>query len=210
MSFTDASANRALVVLLRHAQRPPLPEGETGNALPLTERGREQAFAFGRDLAGPVCTLRSSPLSRCVQTAEALRSGAGIDVAIKKDEVLGDPGVYVLDAELARGNWRRLGRHGVLAHLVARSDPLPGMADPEFATRRLIEHMLTVANGRAGWHFFISHDALVAPLAARVLGRALPPEQYPDFLDGVTLWHEQGSLGYEYRGHQGTRPWTRY
>jgi probable phosphomutase (TIGR03848 family) len=55
----------------------------------LADTGREQAAALAARLAGvPVAAIVSSPLDRCVETAEAL--AAGRDVAVETDDALGE------------------------------------------------------------------------------------------------------------------------
>ena len=67
------------LLLLRHAERPPIPPGTFGNDLEITPAGRREAEALGRALAQgePVAGVYSSPVLRCVQTAEAMAAGAG-------------------------------------------------------------------------------------------------------------------------------------
>ena len=68
---------------------------------------------------------------RCVQTAEALRAGASVEIPIVVDRLLGDPGVFVVDEKVAWANWEERGHEGVMAHLVSGHEPLPGMAAPD-------------------------------------------------------------------------------
>lgn len=64
------------VVLVRHGRTTANSEGALAGWTPgvaLDEKGREQALALGRRLAEvPVAAVVTSPLERCVQTAEAL------------------------------------------------------------------------------------------------------------------------------------------
>ncbi|MFC9974411.1 MSMEG_4193 family putative phosphomutase [Spirillospora sp. NPDC127200] len=69
-------------------------------ALPLDERGRAQAAAVAARLAGlPLAAVVSSPLDRCLQTAEAIAaarrgsgggSGGGSEVKVEVDERFGE------------------------------------------------------------------------------------------------------------------------
>ena len=96
-----APDDRAVVVLLRHSVRDHLPEGDAGYVLPITDIGRQLALELGGLLRGRLRTLHASPLVRCVQTAQALAEGAGADVSVIPNQLLGDPGVFVLDGRRA-------------------------------------------------------------------------------------------------------------
>jgi probable phosphomutase (TIGR03848 family) len=81
----------ATVLLVRHgltAMTGPVLAGWTPG-VHLDERGREQAAALGRRLAGvPVAAVVASPLERCQETAAVL--AAGRDLAVETDDRLGE------------------------------------------------------------------------------------------------------------------------
>ena len=109
--------------------RGPLPSGDAGNAVPLTRGGARLARCLGTMLGDRLCTLHISPVPRCVQTAEAMRFGAGVDVPIVSDRPLGDPGVYVIDARRAWFNWEALGHEAVVQSLVSESSAMKSGLD---------------------------------------------------------------------------------
>ena len=194
-----APCDRAAVVLLRHSIRDELPSDGIGYKLPLTEEGRQQATKLGQILGQRLKTLHSSPLTRCTETAEALNEGAGLTLTIIEDRLLGDPGAFVLDGELAWSNWERLGSRGVTQHLITGDDALPGMARPSEAAHALVRHMFAISENRLGMHIFVTHDSLVMVTAARLLGRQLEQESYPDYLEGVLFWKGEGVIHAVYR-----------
>lgn len=194
--------DRPVALLLRHSVRDDLPPGEAGRILPITEMGRQVAIQLGEELCGRLRTLHASPLVRCVQTAEALREGAGVEQAVVPDRLLGDPGVYVLDDRLAWSNWESLGHEGVMAHLVSASDALPGMARPDEAARFLVQHMLAVAGEAPGVHVFVTHDSLVTATAARLLGEPLGTNDWPWYLEGAFFWRAADGLHTAYRDYE--------
>lgn len=191
--------DRAIVVLLRHSVRDHLPPGDVGYCLPITEVGRRLAEELGAHLRGKLRTLRTSPLDRCTQTAEALARGAQSDLEIATDRLLGDPGAFVIDGQRAWTNWAVLGHEGVMKHLVTEAAELPGMARPGEAARLLVQHMLAVANGTPGVHVFVSHDLLVTATAAQLLGKQLDVGDWPWFLEGVFFWEDSTGLNTAYR-----------
>lgn len=194
-----------VVLLLRHSVRDALPLGDAAYTLPITRIGWKLGKEFGALLAHRLRTLRTSPLIRCVQTAEALREGAGTDLPIIKDQLLGDPGVYVLDGQLAWSNWETLGHEGVMAQLVSASDPLPGMARPDEAARLLVQQMFEIAGKEPGIHVFITHDSLVTATAAQFLEMPLGPTEWPQYLEGAFFWRDELGTHITYRQHKDTR-----
>lgn len=195
----DVPASRPVAMLVRHAARPPFVDGEDGYALPITELGRRRALALGHLLGARLRTLHTSPLLRCLQTAEALREGAARDVAIHQDRLLGDPGVYVLDDRIAAEQWAARGHEGVMAHLVLEDHALPGMAVPDHAARLLVHHMLAIGAEDPGLHVFVTHDSLVTATAARLLGEPLGPEAWPRYLEAAFFWRQEGTVRAAYR-----------
>lgn len=197
--LSEIPASAPAAVLLRHSVRDHLPPGDAGYSLPITEVGVTLAQQLGSMLEDRLRTLHASPLTRCIQTAEALRAGAGVDIPVVEDRLLGDPGVFVVDGKRAWSNWVELEHEGVMEHLVSQDFPLPGMADPDPAARFLVQHMLAVADGRAGLHVFVTHDSLVTATAARLLGEPLGPDAWPWYLEGAFFWSENGHLTTSYR-----------
>ncbi len=197
-------AEESVALLLRHSVRAPLPPEDVGYMLPITEVGAKLGRELGRMLGRRLRSLRSSPLARCLQTAEALRGGAGADLPIVSDRLLGDPGVYVIDERLAWTQWQTLGHEGVMRHLVSSNHALPGMAQPGEAARSLVHHMLSSAEGAPGIHVFVTHDSLVTATAARLLGRAFGPEAWPSYLEGAFFWRSEDGLHVAYRDEHRT------
>lgn len=196
-----APGDQPVVLLLRHSVRNALPPDDTAYALPITEEGKGLAVQLGQRLGKRLKTLHTSPLVRCVQTAEALRVGAGLDTPIVHDRLLGDPGVYVIDGRRAWVNWQTLGHEGVMEHLVSQSEALPGMARPDEAARFLVQHMLAVAGNLPGIHVFVTHDSLITATAARLLGQKYGVEDWPWFLEGAFFWRTKEGLRVAYRNH---------
>lgn len=197
--LTAIPLDRPIALLLRHSVRDDLPPGDAGNAVPINDAGVQLGQLLGHALRGRLRTLHASPLPRCIQTAEMLCAGAGVEVPIVPDPLLGDPGVFVLDGRKAWGNWMALGHEGVMQHLVSAESALPGMANPDAAARYLVHHMLATAAQTPGLHVFVTHDSLVTATAARLLGNALEPESWPWYLEGAFFWRDEEGLHAAYR-----------
>ena len=197
--LSEVPDSSSAVVLLRHSVRDELPLDDSAYVLPITEAGAMLARQLGAIIGARLRTVHASPLTRCVQTAQALCQGAGVELLITENKHLGDPGVFVIDGNQAWSNWAEMTNEEVVDHIVSKDSVLPGMADPDPAARLLVSHMLAVADERAGLHVFVTHDALVMPTAARLLGEKLGKDAWPWFLEGAFFWQNEGRLMTAYR-----------
>jgi broad specificity phosphatase PhoE len=200
--------DRVVVLLLRHSVRGALPSGGAGYSLPITETGFVLAKQFGSLIGSRLRSLHSSPLSRCVQTAEALNIGSGANIPVVPDRLLGNPGVFVIDGQRAQSNWDTQGHESVMRHLVSSDEPLPGMARPGQAAHFLVRHMLSVAGNVPGLHVFVTHDSLVTATASRLLEIRLGVDDWPWYLEGAFFWREQDTVHTMYRDYQQAIDWS--
>lgn len=179
-----------LALLLRHAERPPLPAHAPGNEVALTEAGREASRRLGESLGAQLRALSTSPVLRCQETALALREGSGASCEVVPDRMLGDPGVFVSHPQEAWRSWVGWGSSAIARALMAGAAVPPGFAEPTQAARRLAEHLCAHLPAAPGVHVFVSHDTLLGPFIARVLGRVLEAGDWPGFLHGALLWKD--------------------
>lgn len=198
----DAPLGSTTLLLVRHADRGPIPPGDPGNDLPLLPEGVERALALGRAIGVRLGVVQSSPVPRCVETAAAITKGAECPVPIHPDTQLGDPGVYVEHGGIAWEQWQIIGHKRVVEQIIA-GVRLPGLADPMPASRRLYEHLVATAAGRAGIHVFVTHDLLVTAAAAHWLGVRPTPTDWPDFLEAVVLGVSGDQVTASYRQWSG-------
>lgn len=197
-------ADRAVALLIRHAERPSIPAGELGNELGLTVAGRATAMQLGAKLGSRLRSVATSPVRRCCETAEQLVKGAAVSVDIQDDPLLGAPGVFVADAEIAWPNWERLGVRGVIEHVATSDELLQGMHDPADAAQRLARAFLDrIDHGEShGVHVLVTHDSVLAPFVSRMLG--LRSVLWPAWLQGAAVWRDSSRMHLEYEG----RVWT--
>lgn len=183
------TTQKSVAVLIRHADRENLSKEDVGYAMPITEQGKQRAYEFGKKLGRRLSSLHTSPLARCIQTAEAIKLGALVDAPLVFDTMLGDPGVYVLDGQVAWPTWQKMGGEEVVEHLVTGDVLLPGMAEPNAAAEHLFSHMKSIATATIGVHVFVTHDAIIATTAAKIFNSS-SKHLWPCFLEGATLWFD--------------------
>lgn len=198
------SREQSAVLLLRHSERPPIPLGQTGDDLPLTKQGGRLALTLGQHLNGRLRSLSTSPVRRCMETAEWLQRGANVDdVLIQPDHLLGDPGIFITEPSPAWQTIQRLGMEQIMMRLMNKESQLPGFSNPVNAVSKLINHTLCQMQSGPGLHIFVTHDFLITTTVAIMLNKALPVEDWPDFIEGVFFCHEGEQLIMRYKHYNG-------
>lgn len=188
-----------LVVFVRHGEREPVASHEfPRHDAPLTESGRRAAELMGALLQDRLGAVRSSPVPRCVDTALAVIAGARRASAPAHDQLLGDPGAYVVDADRAMAELVSRGFHPA-ARQLGNGEHLPGFADPDRATQQLLalaRSLLVTEPSRV--HVLVTHDLVLSTMAARVRGVALEEREWPGYLHGLAVWREELQLVSQY------------
>ena len=198
-------ADVPVAMLVRHSVRGLLPHGQMGEDVPLTADGEAIAQQLGAVLGARLKMLRTSPVLRCIQTAKAVRLGAASDIGIETSDLLGGPGVYVVEPARAWPNWQTMSHEAVMAHLVEHDDPLPGLARPAEAALQLVQRMLGEAGMDPGVHVFVTHDLFVTTTVARMLQQPLGRDAWPWFLEAAFFWRASDGLHLAYRNYHVNR-----
>lgn len=167
-ALARATTDAPVALLLRHAERAVLAGGAGEYYLPITSEGVAKSRALGLAISGHLIAIHTSPLTRCAQTAEAIGEGAGISLNIEHDRFLGDPGVFVVDDQLAGEQWARLGNDAMMDAMTSSAPPLPGLAPYREAARRMLDHVREVVGARPGVHVFVTHDSVLAGFVAQL------------------------------------------
>lgn len=166
------------VLLLRHADRQPMPAG-SGDDLDLTADGEARARLLDRRLGdGPRWAL-TSPLLRCRRTA------ALANFTAEDSSLLGAPGPFVVDR--ARGS-EVFHTHGtdavVRAHL--RGETWSCMRTPADGARLVLAELRRHLAQSTGTGLAVSHDAIVMPIVAWITGHTFADDWLAP-LDGLVL-----------------------
>ena len=173
------------VYLIRHGL-PDFPGGKgmcIGTTdIPMGEKGRKQAAEMAKILP-PVTAVFSSPLTRAVQTAQAI----GLPVAILDDL-----------REMYAGEWDGLtfeeirGRYPELYAARAKdlTIPLPGAEDHEESLRRFTAAMEKAANLAPGDFAVVAHGGIIAKYLQSLTG----VWKKPDYVQIISLFWADGSF----------------
>ena len=202
-----ARADASLV--LRHAEREDIPAGTFGVDVPLTARGVESAESLGATQASVRSEIgvATSPVPRCVSTAEAILRGGGRPEELVLDWRLGDPGPFVIDVEAAGALFLEIGILEIVKRQLSHAEPPAGMRPTAEGVDLLLE--LTSSHLRHGGRLnvYVTHDSILAVLVAHLYGLQVGDISWPGYLDGLLLWRCGERLHFAWRGlEQGSHP----
>ena len=193
-------ADAALVI--RHAEREEIPAETFGVDVPLTRYGAASAERLGATLASlrPVFEVTTSPVPRCVQTAEAILRGGGQEGTAAPDWRLGDPGPFVIDTERSGPFFLNTDISEIANRQLTNAEPPPGMRETHEGVRLLLDLAARDLGNRGHLNVYVTHDAILAVLVAYLFG--LPTEEtgWPNYLEGLLLWRGSEHLNFAWRG----------
>lgn len=175
-----------IAVLIRHGERYAISEGSFGLDALLTPEGMSTAVKFGRAIARyPVMRIYSSPIKRCVQTAECIMHGLQRNVGISSEDNLGNPGFHVSNALIAGVHFMRYGAIGVFEKFAA-GEVLPGVANLSCLQKGAL-HWLDERCYGNGLFVYVTHDSLIAHFAYANNLRGYSRGLWVDYLDGIVV-----------------------
>jgi broad specificity phosphatase PhoE len=178
-SLAQTARRRRRVLLIRHSDRPKSLPGVDDMNLELTAEGEARAIHLGERLGESLRWARSSPLRRCMLTAEL----AGLSAELSA--LLGAPGPFVVDREVGRKVFREHGTEAVVrAHILGETWGC--MRPLEDGARSVIRDLRTRLAALPSTGLAVSHDAIVMPIIAWITGETFA-ERWLDPLDGAIL-----------------------
>ncbi len=175
-------------ILVRHAERPPFRVRRLGNNVPITACGASDSVKFGGDpCIRSVTGAYSSPVLRCVQTANKILEGARLGhLRVTTRSALGEPGSYI------RNRWAA-GRHfilrdapGVIEEYIAKGK-LDGFLPLKEGSTALLSSILRDIGPENSRNLYVSHDAVIAPFIYYYTGEKFGRDHWLNFLDGVII-----------------------
>lgn len=179
--------SRRIAVLLRHGERETIPAGTYGNDVRLTQNGVADSIHFGEALSCfKVRRIYTSPVLRCIQTAECIKKGLGSNIPeIICDDMLGNPGFHIADADIAGKAYLEYGCMGVYERF-SHGEAINGLASADFLRVHPMQ-WLKAKTSEKSVTFFVTHDALIAHFAFANELHAYNAENWINFLEGVIL-----------------------
>lgn len=84
-------------IFIRHAHRPEFAPGDLGNEVSITQEGRAAIERFSQSLTSCPARVFTSPVKRCMETAQELCKTLQVEIPIVSSTLLGDPGFLISD-----------------------------------------------------------------------------------------------------------------
>lgn len=203
-SLTALPDHLPVSLLTRHSIRE---EGQNRFAtydVPLTPEGVALARAWGHCLTRPLHGLYSSPVGRCVATAEAMAEGAGLTLPVTLHTRLVEPGSYVQDMNQVGGLFFKLGPVA-FANKHLRNE-VRGVLSPRQGAQHLVQH-LRDGQGEAGTlSVHVTHDTILAAFIYFLREEpVLEQDHWPWMMEGAFVWFEDDAVHWLWRGERGAR-----
>jgi len=199
MDFTQASeffkslaSDERVFLLIRHGERRHItPEDpDFGAHVGLTERGREQALALGKCIpAEGDMSFFSSPVGRCVETAENIGAGRIVkNPSIEKMDCLAE--YFVQDYDEYTKVLRAGFYEGICEWLKNEAEGKPRRTREAFAPLlKRSEEMLAMMleKGNARFNIFATHDAWIVPCLTHFCKMQFSPKCWMNYLTGMAV-----------------------
>ncbi len=179
-----------LALLLRHGDRELIPQGEFGNEIMLNEKGKQRSTVFGEALREfSVNKIYTSPIPRCVQTAELIAKAVGKDLEIIQTKCLGNPGLHTADEKVAGEFYLVHGFHEMLRRFI-RNENVPGVPNKEHLLNSMNEFLRESVKDE-GLTIFVTHDSLIAMYQFCIDGTIYTVDNWVDYLEGMVYKIEE-------------------
>ncbi len=208
--------DKRLILFTRHSLR----ERSDGNGfasyqLPLTPRGRVLAKSWGRWLAGHLpysldVDSISSPIGRCIDTAQLMQAGAGLQRGILHQSLLVEPGSLVTDPEIATPVFKEIGVLNFINRFLQGN--LAGTKNAYQGGLDLLSLFYQHQPQPGHLMLAVSHDTLLSAFLAVMFDVVeIDWNDWPKMMEGVFLWFDdkpfkQASAHFVWRGEVYIRP----
>ena len=205
---TKAPPGSPVAVVLRHAEREEITSGAFGNDVSLTPRGLDSAHRLGMGLSPRTAgTVKSSPLPRCMQTVNAIIAGAGWTTNAIPDRLLGDPGPFVVEPELAGQLILDVGINAIVRRQLAEAEPVRGMRSTSAGVKLVLQELAAALAAPGATSLLVTHDAVLAVLVGYLYRLPVQGFPWPGYLDALVIWPDSDRLCFLWRGlGEGSHP----
>ncbi len=123
------------------------------------------------------------------------------------DHLLGDPGPFVVEPELAGRLFLDVGIEEIVRRQLADDQPPGGMRSTSSGAKLVLRELAAALNGPASASVFVTHDAVLAALVGHLYGLPVDGFCWPDYLDALVVWPHSDRLRFLWRGlGEGSHP----
>lgn len=185
---TECGNVNSKVYIIRHAEKGPNTVVVKDRDIQLTAKGKAAARSFGKRLVSDhnlLNIIRTSPFSRCTQTASGIVEGVGADCEIDRSTILGDPGPFVTDDVLAADVFKSAQVLDIVKQQL-QGVCFPGMRKTDDGVRMILD-MLKSDLTRSGCSLYVTHDSILAVFAGFITKEPISQDNWFDYLEGICL-----------------------
>lgn len=205
-SLDRLPGDRGVVLLTRHSIREEPPGGFAGYDVPLTPAGVALARNWGAALRRPLHTVLSSPVGRCVDTAQAMVEGAAASLPVDRHHLLVEPGSFVHDLGAVGRLFLELGVVGFANRHLA-GELAEGVLSPEEGTARVIALARAHIGPPGTMSLLVTHDTILAAVIHTLrAAKSIGEEEWPRMMEGAFFWFDDEQVYWLWRGEAGCRP----
>lgn len=184
--FSQMKTDEKISLLLRHSDREDIPKGSFGNEILLNEKGKQNAISFGESLAEKkINRIFTSPVERCVQTAEYITKGYGSSVEIIETAALGAPGLHISDEKIAGEFFLEYGFDEMYNRFMQGKE-IPGIPSVNELYHR-INNFLKENTTQNGKTLFITHDMLIVFYHFSINKKVYTKDKWVNYMTGLTF-----------------------
>ena len=195
--------DKSVTLLTRHSIREEASNRFASYNVPLTPEGVALARAWGGRLERPIAGFYSSPVGRCVATAEAMAEGAGCRLPVLTQPPLVEPGSYVQDISKVGGLFLKLGPIA-FANKHLRNE-VRGVLSPHEGAKQMLDYLQQHQGEAGSLSVHITHDTILAAFIYHLQGQnQLDAALWPWMMEGAFLWFDDDIAHWLWRGEQGT------
>ena len=171
------------ILLIRHGPREA--SIDALDSTPLSEFGVAKVEEFAREwLSATPAVIISSPVGRCIRTAEIIRDLKGWELDVIRNRILGAHGPFVVNSKLVSNQLSELDSDGArelfMSHMSGES--IPGMRSVEEGANLLLQELVSSLD--EGLCLAITHDVIIAAFSTAF---GLNPNRLPEPLEGVII-----------------------
>jgi broad specificity phosphatase PhoE len=180
------NVNEKISLLLRHADRDDIPKGSFGAEILLNEKGKQNAQIFGEKMSErKINRIYTSPVGRCVQTAEYITKGYGSSIEIIETTSLGAPGLHISDERIAGDFFLQYGFDKMYKRFMQGKE-IPGIPNINELNYR-ITNFINENSTENGTTIFITHDMLIAFYHFSINKKVYTKDNWIDYMTGLTF-----------------------
>jgi len=201
--------NTPITLFTRHSIRE---EPENYNAhykLPLTEQGRALATYWGGLQPFDEFRLFSSPVGRCVETAEHMFRGNNPEnssnaIQIQQESLLAEPGCFIADIKIMHTVGQIFVSEGPISFINRMiSGNFEEHLSVKEGVKKLLDYFIRHQHQQSlqQLNIHVSHDTILAAFVYSLLGKQnIEANDWPRMMEGVYLWFEDNHVHGVWRG----------